>query len=141
MKKEELQISIIVLWYEAYNKNNKLTPEILDFSVEKKTEFLEEVTNKTHLQVMQVPVSFFTMEHEKQVKLLKKLADLSKIEKFKTVADLIKELQESGNPNALVKILYYAESDDECHYSPVTSFDSHGYKDCFEIEEASYYYN
>ena len=69
---------------------------------------------------------------------LEKLADIEKIQKFKTVKDLIAELQNCYSEDALVKVLYYSKDDDELHYAPVQECYDGGYGDCFEIEIAQY---
>ena len=49
MTKNELQISIIMLWESKYNRNGKLTPKVIDFSISKDNYFIEEVSHKkTH---------------------------------------------------------------------------------------------
>ena len=138
MTKNELQISIIMLWESKYNRNGKLTPKVIDFSISKDNYFLEEVSHNKHMQIVKVPSKFFNMDREKQLKFLEKLADIEKIQKFKTVKDLIKELQESYSEDALVKVLYYSESDNDLHYAPVQECYDGGYHDCFEIELAQY---
>ena len=45
MAKNELQISIIMLWESKYNRNGKLTPKVIDFSISKDNYFIEEVTH------------------------------------------------------------------------------------------------
>ena len=90
------------------------------------------------MQLVKVPSKFFTMDREKQLKFLEKLADIEKIQKFKTVKDLIAELQNCYSEDALVKVLYYSQDDDELHYAPVQECYDGGYGDCFEIEIAQY---
>lgn len=138
MAKNELQISIIMLWESKYNRNGKLTPKVIDFSISKDNYFIEEVSHKKHMQLVKVPSKFFTMDREKQLKFLEKLADIEKIQKFKTVKDLIAELQNCYSKDALVKVLYYSKDDDELHYAPVQECYDGGYGDCFEIEIAQY---
>lgn len=138
MTKNELQISIIMLWESKYNRNGKLTPKVIDFSISKDNYFLEEVSHNKHMQLVKVPSKFFTMDREKQLKFLEKLADIEKIQKFKTVKDLIAELQNCYSKDALVKVLYYSKDDDELHYAPVQECYDGGYGDCFEIEIAQY---
>lgn len=133
MAKEELLITIVMLWKEVYNRNGKMTPEIHDFSITGENKFMEEVSSKIHIQYVKVPLKFFDMPRDKQFTYLKKLADINKIQKFKTVAELLKELQEFENKDALVKILYYTESDDEAHYSTINDM-YEGYNGDFEID-------
>ena len=134
MAREELQISIIMLWKEVYNRTGKMTPEILNFSTNRDNEFIEEISKTIHIQYVKVPVKFFSLTRDKQFNQLKKLADVNKIQKFKTVAELIEELQNAYDKDALIKVLYYNQLDDNCHYAPVSSFCDDGYNRCFEIE-------
>ena len=138
MNKNELQISIIMLWEYKYNRNGKLTPKVIDFSKSKDNNFLDEVSHKKHMQLVKVPNKFFTMNRENQLKFLEKLADIEKILKFKTVKDLISELQNCYSEDTLIKVLYYSKDDDEFHYAPVQDCYNGGYGNCFEIEIAQY---
>ena len=137
--KKEVEITLLMLWKEKTNRNGKITPEIIDFSIEKKPAFIESIGEKQHLQVVKVPSKFFFESYEKQIKILIKLADKSKIEKFLTVANLIQELQKCENQNAIITIASY-DADEEERYMPVIDCVYDGRHECFEIQDATYEY-
>ena len=101
MAKEELLITIVMLWKEVYNRNGKMTPEIHDFSITGENKFIEEVSSKIHIQYVKVPLKFFDMPRDKQFTYLKKLADVNKIQKFKTdmITEIKNELQRDNSSN------------------------------------------